>query len=462
MGVLFSWWDSPTTNPQRVVVASRAKGAKVLPSGVGQKVDYDAEGAALMRRMSSSSDRLVMGVLSAVLGDPSTSSQGSHAYHDVDVLWQHPETGGLLYVGNDRAARSDAYLTDLKVSSIVNCTRPSKYGALDDYHKGTGRYNYYDIPVGHWVEYCLRNASGAELVKEEDRFEATLRFLVPAFIFALRALKQGRNVLVHCLAGAHRAGTMGILLLMHLQGLSVEDATGLAQRLRPVIDPISDFPRLLGLFEKAARWRARLAGVAHGPAWNLPLTAAQHSFDNMQCPPSSSSPQQAFASYGARLNRSKSMTAGSAAAVLEAMASLQHQQQIQFHDLHEKFVPPSSSRRPSNAGAPSTETPSLNRSGSFSAKTPRQTPRRKSQDPDSFPAAATNTNTVANTSCNTSSTAISVSTVAPASAFSAAYQSDVVGRGSPEHTAHLREKKKPDAKSSTGGLLRDSRRYSLG
>ena len=45
--------------------------------------------------------------------------------------------------------------------------------------------------------------------------ESILHFLKPFFDFVDRAVDSGRSVLVHCVAGAHRAGTAGCLLLMH-------------------------------------------------------------------------------------------------------------------------------------------------------------------------------------------------------------------------------------------------------
>ena len=408
-------------NPNRPLVVSRAKAARVLPSGASPKVDYDEEGRRLMESLSTSTDRLLLGVLTAVMGDAKPYNE----YHDVDVMWKHPETGALLYVGNDRSARNDAFLTDLRVAGIVNCTRPSKYGQLNNYHMHTGRYSYFDVPVGHWREYCTQSATGQDLQRDEERFEATLRFLLPVFVFVLRALRQGRNVLVHCLAGAHRAGTMGVLLLMHLQGLTGDDAIRLAKKLRPVTDPISDFPKLIELYEKAARWRARNSGTAFAPAWNLPMSAAINTFGGA-AEPLSSTPSTEFASYcAAKLNRSKSMHGG--ALIAAALTA----------ELSDRIPPPSfanAQRRPSASGP-----------GSLSAKhTPRETPRRKSLDPEretprrrSVDLDRTPMDDSAGIAGGASSKGGDLGTAALASSFSAAYQSDVVG-GSP----NLRQSKK--------------------
>ena len=43
-----------------------------------------------------------------------------------------------------------------------------------------------------------------------------ISFLKPALEFITDVINSGDSVLVHCLAGAHRAGTAGIICLMHL------------------------------------------------------------------------------------------------------------------------------------------------------------------------------------------------------------------------------------------------------
>lgn len=264
----FGGGSDATPRPSTVRV-----GGKVVPLKVPKvpRVDYEAEGQRLMEEMTSGFERGLYSAMDAVFGSvPSKgNSGGDGSYHDVDVLWTHPESNGMLYVGNDRAAKNEAFLRDLKVTAIVNCTRPSKHGQLNNYHKHTGRFRYYDLPMAHWDEYCLETPNGVDLGTDKEKFEACLRFLLPAMVFCLRSLKRGECVLVHCLAGAHRAGTMGILALMHFQGMAGSDAIKLAQKLRPIIEPISDFPKLISLFEGSIRWRFK---GALQPSWNLPLS----------------------------------------------------------------------------------------------------------------------------------------------------------------------------------------------
>jgi len=43
-------------------------------------------------------------------------------------------------------------------------------------------------------------------------------FMAPMFSFVEHAIVRGESVLVHCLAGAHRAGTTGCACLVHFAG----------------------------------------------------------------------------------------------------------------------------------------------------------------------------------------------------------------------------------------------------
>ena len=55
------------------------------------------------------------------------------------------------------------------------------------------------------------------------------------------------GVLIHCLAGAHRAGTTSVAYLMHKTGKGPKEATVLAKRRRPVINPRG---RLVGFLRR--------------------------------------------------------------------------------------------------------------------------------------------------------------------------------------------------------------------
>lgn len=50
---------------------------------------------------------------------------------------------------------------------------------------------------------------------------------------------------MHCLAGAHRAGTAGVLILMRMGNMDKQSAIRLAKKLRPAINPIGGLDQLL-------------------------------------------------------------------------------------------------------------------------------------------------------------------------------------------------------------------------
>ncbi len=71
------------------------------------------------------------------------------------------------------------------------------------------------------------------------------------FEFIEDAISNGQNVMVHCLAGAHRAGTTGVACLIHFAKLPVMDAITIAKKCRPIIDPIGHLPEFLVRLQRA-------------------------------------------------------------------------------------------------------------------------------------------------------------------------------------------------------------------
>ena len=158
-------------------------------------------------------------------------------YHIMDVVWADPVTGGKVYVGNETAAR-DADKHPENISHVVNCTDD-----LPNYRESNPRMVYLRFNVSYW-----QSCGGADFRRRSDA-EIAQWLDDTVFAFVDGALAKGENVLVHCLAGAHRAGTTGVLLLMHKSGLGAAEATSAAKQLRPAINPICDFPELLRLYE---------------------------------------------------------------------------------------------------------------------------------------------------------------------------------------------------------------------
>ena len=198
--------------------ASHGSNAEV-PAGVGARRDYNAEGKRLI----------------ASLGVRPAGGR----YNPMDAVWKDEKTGGSIWVGNEVAAHGPASaLAEAGITHVVNCTDD-----MPNFCESDPRISYLRFNVQWWQ-------SGGDLYAKDCSDEGVLRFVQTLFDFVDGALASGGSVLVHCLAGAHRAGTTGCLLLMYKSGLGAAEATRVAKQLRPVINPIGGLPMLLQTYER--------------------------------------------------------------------------------------------------------------------------------------------------------------------------------------------------------------------
>ena len=166
--------------------------------------------------------------LHAALG---LDGRSSRTYNDMDKIWVDQKTGGAIWVGNEVAAKGPLEeFEEQNIDAVVNCTDD-----MPNYLEGAGPI-YYRFNVAYHSQHSADPSSLATFVGK-------------LFVFVDAALAAGRSVLVHCLAGAHRAGTTGVLLLMYKEGLSAEAAVAAAQARRPIINPIGQLPLLLRRYE---------------------------------------------------------------------------------------------------------------------------------------------------------------------------------------------------------------------
>jgi protein tyrosine phosphatase len=133
--------------------------------------------------------------LFASLGLDTSGAGKCNIYNPMDAIYRDAG-GGTLYVGNNTAAQNAADLKRHGVTHVVNCT-----DNLPLYHEGTFRYLRFNISFF-------------------PMYPNLAAFLDTLFEFVDEALAQGGSVLVHCLAGAHRAGTTGCLLLMRFMKMN--------------------------------------------------------------------------------------------------------------------------------------------------------------------------------------------------------------------------------------------------
>lgn len=173
---------------------------------------------------------------------PVKTSPLSSRYNALDEIYKDHITKQSLYVGNQSAASSIEILAENNIRYIVNCTHgPSKIPNFFERKTiNNKRVHYFEFPISHW-SMLIQNSS----------HESILSFVLGLFEFIELAWSKKSNVLIHCLAGAHRAGTTGCLCLMHYAKLQPMKAKELAKQCRPVIDPIGMLPELLNRYDMA-------------------------------------------------------------------------------------------------------------------------------------------------------------------------------------------------------------------
>eukprot|EP01038_Epipyxis_sp_PR26KG_P015806 gene15806-21410_t len=174
--------------------------------------------------------------------DPNSRRNGQ--WNPLDSIWRHPTGGGTIYVGNQTAAENINLLRSHEITHVVNCTFGES--KIPNFH--TGKLNYYNFPVSHWQGF-LNNSH-----------TSVLAFTAPLFEFIEGAVARGESVLIHCLAGAHRAGTTGVACLIHFAHMDVPTAILTAKTCRPIIDPIGQLPEFLLRLKRAEDAAAALVG----------------------------------------------------------------------------------------------------------------------------------------------------------------------------------------------------------
>ena len=206
-----------------------------------QQLDFDDEARQLWARLNL---------------DPAASTRG--LWNHVDPIYKHPTGNGTIYVGNQTAAENISFLKSLNITHVVNCT----YGQskIPNFHEK--HLKYFTFAISNWHSFV--NSTNASL----------LAFIDPLFKFIDEAIEKGENVLVHCLAGAHRAGTTGCACLMHYANMDVPTAISTAKSLRPIIDPIGQLPEFLHRFKRAQDYRKQ-QGIQAASTSSKPVEGEQ-------------------------------------------------------------------------------------------------------------------------------------------------------------------------------------------
>ena len=183
------------------------------------------------------SDKLT--ALLGALNFPADTPPGAR-WGNLDPVFRHPETDAMVYIGNTTAAQTKSLLLKHNITRVVNCKDPDD----PNFHEGDPNFEYLRFPIAyHWRDPTLRKGGNA----------GTLEYFGKLFDWVDAQLASGKSVLIHCLAGAHRAGTTGVSYVMHAGKLGKTEATAIVQRQRPVVCPIGSFPALLTKLDTALR-----------------------------------------------------------------------------------------------------------------------------------------------------------------------------------------------------------------
>eukprot|EP00929_Paragymnodinium_shiwhaense_P030286 TRINITY_DN17189_c0_g1_i1.p1 TRINITY_DN17189_c0_g1~~TRINITY_DN17189_c0_g1_i1.p1 ORF type:complete len:452 (-),score=76.84 TRINITY_DN17189_c0_g1_i1:281-1636(-) len=163
-------------------------------------------------------------------GSATDAASRIHRYHDLDAVWTDPLSGGKVFIGNQTASRSRELMRSHGVNHIVNCTSDMEQYFQD--RDSSILYYRFDI---------YKIFRDVDVASPEE----VLAFFMPVFNWIDAAVSSGGSVLVHCLAGAHRAGTTGVAYTMHASNLDHRTAIAACKACRPIVDPIGNLTDLL-------------------------------------------------------------------------------------------------------------------------------------------------------------------------------------------------------------------------
>ncbi|CAD7930020.1 unnamed protein product [Amoebophrya sp. A25] len=205
-------------------------GRKFSPLGSPGSVDYHRAGEELIRNV--------------------------RRYNELDAVYEHPTTGAKVYIGNLVSAQTKGILDRHGIRRVVNCQDTT----TENYHQSNPEFEYFRFPISHW----WRESS-------MDSAENVLKFFLSVFKWIDTQIEQGKSVLVHCLAGAHRAGSTGVAYVMYARNMGFDDALAYVKNLRPIVDPFGPLEDLLRRLEKGLKVGATITGSEHMASGGKPL-----------------------------------------------------------------------------------------------------------------------------------------------------------------------------------------------
>ena len=187
-----------------------------------------------------------LSIVNSFRGGSSTSGGYRFTYQNLSCIYTHPKTGAKVFIGNLSAANTKSELDDHNITRIVNCQEPESR----NFFENDSKFQYFRYNIASCHAHTFNDF-------QKDASNEALIFFLDYFEWVDKNMEEGKSVLVHCLAGAHRAGTAGIGYYMwrksHENGGTKVDHTQCiseVKEIRPIVNPIGQFTPLLAKLER--------------------------------------------------------------------------------------------------------------------------------------------------------------------------------------------------------------------
>jgi hypothetical protein len=150
----------------------------------------------------------------AQLNLPADGTGRASGYDPCNCIWRNPTSGAGVFVGNASIASDKAGLLEHGITHIVNCQDPSS----ENFLRKDKQFKYFRFHVTAPLHsrltcsvYLLSAPDPAQIAnhwreKPTKTAKGVVAFFAEVFQWITQATASSNGVLIHCLAGAHRAG----------------------------------------------------------------------------------------------------------------------------------------------------------------------------------------------------------------------------------------------------------------
>jgi protein-tyrosine phosphatase len=199
-------------------------------------------------------DATLVSVGKTILESNATGGGGSddqfEMYRDADATFVHPTTGAMVFTANVRAAQSREMMRKHNIRLVVNTQ------GLDatNFHESDPELTYFRFPIAYW-RVQLRAASN----------EQVIAWFQPLFNAIDAALERGDSVMIHCLAGAHRAATTTAAFIRYKLGIPPHELQQYLRARRPIVELLPGLYEALLRLDVALNAQAATTAAAADP-----------------------------------------------------------------------------------------------------------------------------------------------------------------------------------------------------